>query len=40
MHNGKTPIYGVLLLAALPYETFAWLCDEGGIVDFQGQKPT
>jgi hypothetical protein len=40
MKNGKTPVYGVLLVAALPYETIAWLCDEGGIVDFQAQKPS
>jgi hypothetical protein len=39
MHNGKTPLYGALLVSALPYETVAWLCDEGGIVDFQAQKP-
>ena len=38
MHNGKTPAYGALLVAALPYETVAWLCDEGGIVNFQAQK--
>jgi SAM-dependent methyltransferase len=40
MKNGKTPVYGVLLVAALPYETIAWLCDEGGIIDFQAQKPS
>jgi SAM-dependent methyltransferase len=39
MHNGKTPAYTGLLVAALPYETFAWLCDEGGIIDFRGQRP-
>jgi len=39
MKNGKTPVYTELLVAALPYEAFAWLCDEGGIVDFQGRKP-
>ena len=39
MKNGKTPIYGILLLAALPYEFIAWLSDEGGIIDFQAQKP-
>ena len=39
MHNGKTPIYGVLLMAALPYEFVALLFDKGGIVDFRGQKP-
>jgi SAM-dependent methyltransferase len=39
MRNGKTPVYGVLLVAALPYETVAWLFDEGGIVDFQALKP-
>ena len=38
MKNGKTPAYGALLVAALPYESVAWLCDEGGIVNFQGQK--
>jgi SAM-dependent methyltransferase len=39
MKNGKTPIYGILLVAALPYEFIAWLSDEGGIIDFQAQKP-
>ncbi len=39
MQNGKTPIYSGLLVAALPYETVAWLCDEGGIIDFRAQKP-
>lgn len=38
MHNGKTPAYGALLVAALPYETVAWAFDEGGIVNFQAQK--
>jgi SAM-dependent methyltransferase len=38
MRNGKTPIYGALLVAALPFEFVAWLCDEGGIVNFQAQK--
>jgi SAM-dependent methyltransferase len=38
MRNGKTPAYGALLIAALPFETVAWLCDEGGIVNFQAQK--
>jgi SAM-dependent methyltransferase len=40
MKNGKSPIYSGLLAAALPYETFAWLCDEGGIIDFRAEKPT
>jgi SAM-dependent methyltransferase len=39
MQNGKTPLYGALLVAALPYETIAWLADDGGIIDFQAQKP-
>jgi SAM-dependent methyltransferase len=39
MQNGKTPAYGALLVAALPYESVAWACDEGGIVNFQAQKP-
>jgi SAM-dependent methyltransferase len=39
MQNGKTPIYGALLVAALPYESVAWLFDRGGIIDFQAQKP-
>ncbi len=38
MQNGKTPAYGALLFASLPFETVAWLCDEGGIVNFQAQK--
>jgi SAM-dependent methyltransferase len=40
MHNGKTPIYTGLLLAGLPFETVAWLCDRGGIIDFQARKPS
>jgi SAM-dependent methyltransferase len=39
MEYGKTPVYSALLAAALPYETVAWLCDEGGIVNFQARKP-
>jgi SAM-dependent methyltransferase len=39
MKNGKTPVYTGLLVAALPYETVAWLCDEGGIIDFRARKP-
>jgi SAM-dependent methyltransferase len=39
MQNGKTPVYGALLVAALPYEAVAWLFDKGGIIDFQAQKP-
>lgn len=38
MHNGKTPAYGALLVASLPYELVAWACDEGGIVNFQARK--
>lgn len=39
MKNGKTPAYGALLVAALPYESLAWVCDEGGIVNFRASKP-
>jgi SAM-dependent methyltransferase len=39
MQYGKTPVYSGLLALALPYETVAWLCDEGGIVNFQARKP-
>jgi SAM-dependent methyltransferase len=39
MQNGKTPVYGALLLASLPYESIAWICDRGGIIDFQAEKP-
>ena len=38
MQHGKTPIYTELLIASLPYETFAWICDRGGIINFQAQK--
>ncbi len=38
MHNGKTPAYGAIMVAALPFEFVAWVCDEGGIVNFQAQK--
>lgn len=39
MKNGKTPAYGLLMVAALPYETVAWGFDEGGIINFQATKP-
>ena len=39
MEYGKTPAYGGLLVASLPYETVAWLADKGGIIDFQARKP-
>jgi SAM-dependent methyltransferase len=39
MHYGKTPIYSALLALALPYETVAWACDKGGIIDFMAEKP-
>ena len=29
----------VLLVAALPFETVAWLCDQGGIINFRARKP-
>ena len=40
MHNGKTPVYSGLLVAALPFESVAWAFDEGGIIDFRGRRPT
>jgi hypothetical protein len=33
MRYGKTPVYSLLLVAVLPYETVAWLADRGGIID-------
>ena len=39
MHYGKTPLYGALLVASLPYETVAWVCDRGGIIDFRARRP-
>jgi SAM-dependent methyltransferase len=39
MHNGKTPAYGALMVASLPYEFVAWASDEGGIVNFQARRP-
>jgi hypothetical protein len=39
MQYGKTPVYSALLAAALPYETVAWACDKGGIIDFKAEKP-
>jgi SAM-dependent methyltransferase len=38
MHNGKTPAYGALMVASLPYELVAWASDEGGIVNFQARR--
>jgi SAM-dependent methyltransferase len=40
MHYGKTPLYGALLVASLPYETVAWICDRGGIIDFCARRPS
>jgi SAM-dependent methyltransferase len=37
MEYGKTPLYSTLLATALPFETVAWLCDEGGIINFQAR---
>jgi SAM-dependent methyltransferase len=36
---GRTPIYGGLLLASLPFEAVAWLFDRSGTVDFRARKP-
>jgi SAM-dependent methyltransferase len=37
MQYGKTPAYSALLVASLPFESVAWLCDRGGIIDFRAQ---
>lgn len=39
MRNGKTPLYTALMIASLPYESVAWVFDQGGIIDFRGKKP-
>jgi len=38
MQYGKTPAYTALLVAALPFETIAWVADRGGIIDFRATK--
>lgn len=37
MQYGKTPAYSALLVASLPFESVAWLCDRGGIIDFRAE---
>jgi SAM-dependent methyltransferase len=39
MRYGKTPVYSLLLVAVLPYETIAWLADRGGIIDVHARAP-
>jgi SAM-dependent methyltransferase len=39
MVYGKTPAYGALIVAVLPFEAVAWLADRGGIVDFRAHRP-
>lgn len=39
LKHGRTPIYGGLLLATLPFEGVAWAFDRSGTVDFRAQKP-
>jgi SAM-dependent methyltransferase len=39
MQYGKSPVYNLLLVCVLPFELAAWVCDRGGIVDFQGRRP-
>jgi len=38
LRYGKTPAYGLLMLAALPFETLQWLCSRSGIVDFEARR--
>lgn len=37
MQYGKTPVYSVLLVAVLPFESLAWVADRGGIIDFHAK---
>ena len=39
MKFGKTPIYSLLILAALPFEAVAYLAGRCGIVNFQARRP-
>jgi SAM-dependent methyltransferase len=39
LKHGRTPVYGALLLASLPFELAAWACNRSGTVDFLAQKP-
>ncbi|MGI9499278.1 MAG: class I SAM-dependent methyltransferase [Geminicoccaceae bacterium] len=39
MRYGKMPFYSWLILAALPFETIAWLAGKGGVLNFSARKP-
>jgi hypothetical protein len=40
MRFGKTPIYGGLLLAVLPFEALAWVCGRSSMIDFEARRPS
>ena len=40
MHFGKSPLYGVMLLGVLPFESVAWLCGRSGMMNFAARKPS
>jgi SAM-dependent methyltransferase len=39
MKHGKSPIYGLFLLSALPFEALAYLARQGGIMNFEARRP-
>ena len=38
LQHGRSKIYGILLLASLPFELLAWLFNRSGTIDFKAQK--
>ena len=39
MEFGRSPIYGVLLAASLPFEVLAAVCNRSGVINFSARKP-
>jgi SAM-dependent methyltransferase len=39
MTHGKSPLYGLFLLAVLPFEALAFAAGRGGIVNFEARRP-
>jgi len=39
MTHGKSPLYGLFLVAVLPFEALAFAAGKGGIVNFEARRP-
>lgn len=39
MEFGRSPVYGVILAASLPFEALAAVCDRSGVINFAARKP-